>query len=88
MLLHPHTSSALIPLLFIYSTHTLVRLHGLLGRTMAQAANRRPLTAEPWVQSRASACGMCGMQIVTGKSSYVFSSQHHSTNVLYSSPYL
>ena len=69
MLLHPRMLSALITSLFIYSTHTIAMLHRLWGRTMVQAANRRSLTAEPWVQSRFSACGICGMQSVTGTSS-------------------
>lgn len=47
MLLHPQISSALIPVLFIHSTRTVVKLHRLLGRTMPKAASRRPLTAEP-----------------------------------------
>jgi len=51
MLLYPHISSALTPLLFIYSTRTVVMLHRLWGCTMAKAASRRPLTAEAWVQS-------------------------------------
>jgi len=51
MLLYPHISSALTPLLFIYSTRTVVMLHRLWGCTTAKAASRRPLTAEAWVQS-------------------------------------
>jgi hypothetical protein len=51
MLLHPHISSASTPLLFIYSTRTVVMLHRLWGRTLAKVASRRLLTAEAWVQS-------------------------------------
>ena len=47
MLLHPRMSSAFITSLFIYSTHTIVMLHRLWGRTMVKAASRRSLTAEP-----------------------------------------
>jgi hypothetical protein len=36
------------------------------GRAMAQAVSRRPLTAEAWVQSRFSPCGVCGGQSGTG----------------------
>jgi hypothetical protein len=41
MLLHPQISSALIPLLLIYSTRTVGMLHRLWGRIMAQTATRR-----------------------------------------------
>jgi hypothetical protein len=67
MLLHPYISSALIPLLFIHSTRTFGMVHKLWGRTMAQAASRRPLTAEVWVQSRVIACGICCTQSGTVK---------------------
>jgi len=66
MLLQPHISSVLVPLLFIYSTRTVVMLHRLWGRTMAQASSRRPLTADAWVQPRVCACGICGKQSFTG----------------------
>jgi hypothetical protein len=32
----------------------------LTGRAMAQAVNRRPLTAESWVRARVNSCGICG----------------------------
>jgi hypothetical protein len=38
-----------------------------LGRAMAQAVSRRPLTAEARVRSRASPCGICGGQSGTGQ---------------------
>jgi hypothetical protein len=31
-----------------------------LGRAMAHAVSRRPPTAEAWVRSRFSPCGICG----------------------------
>jgi hypothetical protein len=37
-----------------------------LGRAMAQAVSRRPLTAEARVRSRISPCGNCGEQSGTG----------------------
>jgi hypothetical protein len=50
---------------------------------MAQAVSRRPPTAEAWVRSRVSPCGICGGQsgIGTGfsPSTSVFSCQFHST---------
>jgi hypothetical protein len=33
---------------------------------MAQAVSRLPLTAEAWVRSRVSPCGICGGQSGTG----------------------
>jgi hypothetical protein len=36
------------------------------GRAMAQAVSRRPPTAEAWVRSRVSPCGICGGQSGTG----------------------
>jgi hypothetical protein len=33
-----------------------------LGRAMAPAVGHRPLTAEAWVRSRVSPCGICGGQ--------------------------
>jgi hypothetical protein len=37
-----------------------------VGRAMAQAVSRRPLTAEARVRSRVSPCGVCGGQSGTG----------------------
>jgi hypothetical protein len=37
-----------------------------MGRAMAQAVSRRPLTAEAWVRSQVSPCGICGGQRGTG----------------------
>ena len=34
----------------------------IIGRAMAQALSRRPLTAEARVRSRVSPCGICGGQ--------------------------
>jgi hypothetical protein len=51
------------------------------GRAIAQAVNRRPLTAEARVRSRLSPCGICGGQSGTGFSpiTSVFPCQFHST---------
>jgi hypothetical protein len=52
---------------------------------MALAVSRRPRTAEAWVRSRVSPCGICGVQSGTGTgfspSSSVFPCQFHSTGV-------
>jgi hypothetical protein len=57
-------------------------LYGI-GRAMAQAVSRRSLTAEAWVRSRLSACGICGGQSGTrtgfSPSTSVFSCQFLST---------
>jgi hypothetical protein len=37
-----------------------------IGRAMAQAVSRRPLTADARVRSRVSPCGICGLQSGTG----------------------
>jgi hypothetical protein len=37
-----------------------------IGRAMAQAVSRRPVTAEAWVGSRVGPCGICGGQSGTG----------------------
>jgi hypothetical protein len=50
---------------------------------MAQAVNRRPLTAEAWVRSRVSPYGICGGQSSTGTgvspSTSILPCQFHST---------
>jgi hypothetical protein len=38
----------------------------VLGRAMAQAVSRRPLTAESRVRARVHPCGICGRQCGTG----------------------
>jgi hypothetical protein len=57
------------------------------GRAMAQAVNRRPLTAESRLHARVNPCGICGGQSGTATgfslSSSVFSCQYHSTVVLH-----
>jgi hypothetical protein len=59
------------------------RANAQLGRAMAQAVSRRPLTAEAWVRSWVSACGISGGQSGTGTglspSTSVFSCQFYST---------
>jgi hypothetical protein len=54
----------------------------LLGRAMAQAVTRLPLTAEVRVRSRVSPCGIYGRQIGTGtgfsSSASVFSCKFYS----------
>jgi hypothetical protein len=58
-----------------------------LGRAMAEAASRWPLSAEARVRARASPCGICGEQsdIGTGlcTSSSVFPCQYHFTVALH-----
>jgi hypothetical protein len=53
-----------------------------MGRAMAQAVSRRPLTAEDRVRSRVGPCGICGGQSGTGigvsPSTSVFPCQFHS----------
>jgi hypothetical protein len=53
------------------------------GRAMIQAVSRRPITAEAWVRSRVSQCGICGGQSgnETGfsPSTSVFPCQFYST---------
>jgi hypothetical protein len=53
------------------------------GRAMAQAVSRRPPTADAWVRSRVSPCGICGGQSGSGTgfspSTSVFPCQFHST---------
>jgi hypothetical protein len=43
-----------------------IQVAHLQGRAMAQAINRRPLTAEARVRSRVSPCGIFGGQSGTG----------------------
>jgi hypothetical protein len=54
-----------------------------MGRAMAQAVSRRPLTAEAEVRSRVRPYGICGGQSGTGTgfspSTSVFPCQFHST---------
>ena len=56
----------------------------MLGRAMARAVSRRPLTAEARVRSRVSPCAICGGQSGTGTgfslSTSVFPCQFHSTS--------
>jgi hypothetical protein len=66
-----------------------LKLKSLVGRAMAQAVSRWPLTAEAQVRSRVDPCGICGGQIGTGAgfspSSSVFPCQYHSAIAPYSS---
>jgi hypothetical protein len=54
-----------------------------MGRVMAQAVSRRPLTAEALARFRISPCGICGGQSGTGTgfspSTSDFPCQFHST---------
>jgi hypothetical protein len=54
-----------------------------MGRAMAPAVSRQPLTAEARVRSRVSLCGICGGQSGTwtgfSPSTSVFPFQFHST---------
>ena len=54
-----------------------------VGRAMAQAVCRRPLTSEARVRSRISPCGICGGHSGTGTgfspSASVFPCRFHST---------
>jgi hypothetical protein len=60
-----------------------------MGRAVTQAVNRRPLTAEPQVRARVSACGVCGGQSGIGTvfppSSSVFPSMlfHRGSILMY-----
>jgi hypothetical protein len=62
---------------------TLFTVRRQYGRAMAQAVSRRPPTAEFWVRSRVSPCGVCSGRSGTGTgfspSSSVFPCQFHST---------
>jgi hypothetical protein len=64
-----------------YVCNTLLK--SLFGRAMAQAASRRPPTAEARVRSRVSPCGICDGQSGTGTgfspSTSVFPCQFQST---------
>jgi hypothetical protein len=57
-----------------------------LGRAMAQAVSRRPLTAEDRIHSLVSTCGICGGQGGTGAgfspSSWDLLCHYHSTVAL------
>ena len=60
--------------------------NGEQGYAVAQMVSCRPLTAETWIQSQASPCGISfffcgGTDFVTGYSLHaeVFSCQYHST---------
>jgi hypothetical protein len=59
----------------------------LIGSAMAQAVNRRPLTAESRIRAGVNPCGICGGQSGAGTgfspSSSVFPCQYHSTVVLH-----
>jgi hypothetical protein len=44
-----------------------LRTNGFLGRAMAQALRRQPLTAETRARFQVSPCGICGGQSGTGK---------------------
>jgi hypothetical protein len=61
-----------------------LKYNSVLGRAMAQAVSRRPLTAEARVRSRVSPCVICGGQSGTGTSfspsTSVFPCQFHSTD--------
>jgi hypothetical protein len=48
----------------------------IIGRAMAQALSRRPLTTDARVRSRVSTCGICGGQSGTETG---FPRQFHST---------
>jgi hypothetical protein len=39
---------------------------GLKGRAMTQVVSRRPFTAEAWVRTQVTPCGICGGQSCTG----------------------
>jgi hypothetical protein len=51
---------------FPHSIMKVVRLNENVGRAMAQAVSRRPLTSEARVRSRVSPCGIYGGQSGTG----------------------
>jgi hypothetical protein len=53
-------------LIFSYTVRAAMRLNSALGRAMAQAISRRPLTAEARVRSRVSPCEISGGQSGTG----------------------
>jgi hypothetical protein len=58
-----------------------------VGRVMAQAVSRRPLTAEARVCTQVSPCGVCGGQSGNGTGFYtsfsVFPCQHNFTVALH-----
>jgi hypothetical protein len=60
----------------------------LVGRAMAQAVSRWPLTAEARVRARVNPCGICGGQSGTGQvfsEFFGFPCKYHSTIASYSS---
>jgi hypothetical protein len=75
-------TSTFFSLYIIKGCHT-QRVNSILGRAMAQAVSRRPLTAEALVRSRVGRCGICGGQSGTGTgfspSTSVLPYQFHST---------
>jgi hypothetical protein len=54
-------------------------LISLKGRTMAQAVSLRPPTAEAWLRSQVSPCGILALGEVFPSSTSVFPCQSHST---------
>jgi hypothetical protein len=68
---------------FLRAENSVSLVAKLRGRAMAQAVNRRPLTAEARVRSRVSPCGICGGRSGTGTgfspNTSVLPCQFHST---------
>jgi cytochrome c553 len=56
-------------LAFIYFRHKSIVSKLIVGRAMAQAVSRRPLTAETQVSARVSPCGICHEQSGAGRAS-------------------
>jgi hypothetical protein len=57
----------------------------VMGRAMAQAVSRRPLTSEAQVRSRISPCGICGTGTGFSPSTSVFLCQFYSTGAPFNS---